>query len=765
MERESNNQEMAQRINDLETAYKILHTQYEQIAEKLLDEKSKYDGILAAIGDPMVIVDRKYKVIYQNDIATILFGENDGRYCYDVYQGKKKVCHDCALTLSWEDGKIHKIEKNMQFSKEKGFVEIAASAVKNCKNEMVSGIMIFRDITKRVQTEHELRKINMLLQSILDSTTDAILTVDNNGKIVVYNHNFVQLWSIPNAIMDSHDDGAALQYVLDQLEQPDHFLDKVKELYSSPDAKDLESIHFKDGRIVERYSKPLIIDEDNVERVWFFRDITEKYRVEVERGKLIAKLQTAVKAADAANQAKSEFLANMSHELRTPLNAILGFAQLMQRADFLEPEHRDYLQTINRSGEHLLELINDVLEISKIEAGRISLESRTFDLHAMLQNLHTLFTVKTEGKGLAFILDIAANLPRYVDADENKFRQVLINLLGNAVKFTDEGTIVLRVFLTGQRAEEIRVMVEVEDTGPGIAAEELDKVFQVFEQTAAGRRNRGGTGLGMAISRDYVRMMGGDLTCTSREGAGSIFRFAIRARKGNETDCREKERHQVICLAPGQPVPRILVAEDTKESRILLVTFLKQAGFDVRSAENGAEALDSAQKWSPQFIWMDIRMPVMDGLEATRRIKDAPGGDEIKIVAVTASALVDERESILSAGCDDLVLKPYHEADIFRVMGEQLGLTYLYEQEQNEVSAAPETALSFRNLSVLPAELRAALLQAVLELDTERTLDVVAEITLRDGVLGPMLQQLALNLEYDRLLALLESDDGKSETV
>ncbi len=479
-----------------------------------------------------------------------------------------------------------------------------------------------------------------------------------------------------------------------------------------------------------------------------------------------AELAMAMERTEAANKAKSEFLANMSHELRTPLNAILGYSQLMQRAPSLEPEHREYLQTINRSGEHLLELINDVLEISKIEAGRITLDPRTVDLHAMLQELYALFKLRADEKGLSFDLSTLHDLPRYVITDENKFRQVLINLLGNAVKFTERGGIVLRAAVQDGSPENLGLVVEVEDTGPGIAKEELHKVFQVFEQTAVGKRNLGGTGLGMAISRDYARMMGGDVTVTSRERAGSIFRLEICIQEGKESDFRKRVQPQrVIGLAPGHAIPRILVVEDNEVNRTLLGRLLKQVGFDVRKVENGAQAVDICAQWAPEFIWMDIRMPVMDGLEATRRIKAAPGGATVKIVALTASALLEERESIQDAGCDDLLFKPYLESDLFEVMAQHLKLAYLYEQEESQAFTAPETALRPQDLASLPANLRAKLLQAVLGLDTVGILATVAAIGRQDAVIGTILQKLADNLEYDRMLALLEGDNTESETV
>ena len=466
-------------------------------------------------------------------------------------------------------------------------------------------------------------------------------------------------------------------------------------------------------------------------------------------------LRRAKDAADAANRAKSEFLANMSHELRTPLNVILGYSQLMQRAPSLSPGYREYLNTINRSGEHLLGLINDVLEISKIEARRITLDPCTLNLHAMFRDLHAMFKVRTNDKGLSFELSEIRNLPRYVVADESKFRQVLINLLGNAVKFTDKGGIAVRVTTKGETSEKMRLVVEVEDTGPGIAEDELDMVFQSFEQTAAGRKSQGGTGLGMVISRNYARMMGGDITVTSRVGAGSTFRFESELKEGREADLGEMlPERRVVGLAPGQVVPRVLVVEDKEENRTLLVKLLELTGFKAREAENGEKAVELFEKYSPHFIWMDIRMPVMGGLEATRRIKAAPGGDSVKIAALTASVMEEECESILAAGCDDFVRKPCQESVLFEVMAKHLGVKYLYDEDPEETSTASEADLS--SLAALAADMHGELQNAVLELDTARTLEVVARIARQDAALGAGLKKLAENLEYDRLLDLLE---------
>ncbi len=458
-----------------------------------------------------------------------------------------------------------------------------------------------------------------------------------------------------------------------------------------------------------------------------------------------------------ANRAKSTFLSNMSHELRTPLNAVLGFAQLMERDRERRPGDVEALDAIQRSGEHLLSLINDVLSISKIEAGQLSLAESQFDPRRLVYSVEEMLRFHAEAKGIGLAFDVEDGVPATVRGDEAKLRQVLVNLLGNAIKFTDAGGVVLRAAWRDGRG-----LFEVEDTGYGIAADEIATLFEPFTQTESGRSTNEGTGLGLAISRTIVRLMGGDIRVTSELDRGTRFAFDVALARSEER-APDEERRKVSRLAPEQIVHRLLVVDDREENRLLLVRLLEAVGFQARSAENGAEAIAAWEDWQPDLIWMDMRMPVMDGLEATRLLRERERemgvSGATRIVALTASAFEQDREAILAAGCDDYVAKPYRDQTIFRKLQEHLGVAFEYEGEPGREPTEDGDGsddLSTGQFAALPGDLSAGLRTALERGDLHDAALVADAIAEHDAALARAVKAMIRQYRTDEILEYLD---------
>jgi PAS domain S-box-containing protein len=482
-----------------------------------------------------------------------------------------------------------------------------------------------------------------------------------------------------------------------------------------------------------------------------------------------AELRQAKEAAEAASRAKSSFLANMSHELRTPLNAILGFSQLLGHDESLQATQQQQLRIINRSGEHLLNLINDILEMSKIESGQIALMPSACDLSALLETLKALFALKAESKGLSLEFEQASSVPRYVRVDAGKLRQILINLLSNALKFTDRGSVQLEVSAVEHEgaSQPTRLYFKVTDTGIGIAAEEMPLLFEPFVQTRSGKTLQVGTGLGLAISYQFVQLMGGQLQVSSTPHSGSCFEFDIPIDVVGEQEVPVQSSHRrVLHLAPQQPTFRLLVAEDNAAHRQLMQQILEPLGFRVEVVENGQQAVERWERWQPHLIWMDMRMPVMDGYQAARQIRRRARGNQKrlmpKIIALTASAFQEEHGKILAAGCDDLILKPAREQEILEKLVKHLGVRYLYAEAGQPLEPTPsrlskiqkQPPLQAADLRVMPPEWIAQLQQAARMADEEAVLQLLALIPPAQVPLAKGLRQLVDEFRLDRIIEL-----------
>lgn len=642
---------------------------------------------------------------------------------------------------------------------------------------------VARDISERKQAEKEISASRERLELVLKTCQEGFWDWDFVTGEIYFSPRYKEILGYEDDELPNHLSTWKKVIFAEDFTQAL----KMIEDYNAghiPEFLATQRFYHKNGSIVYILSRAIHLKDQTgkiIRMIGTHTDITSLKQTEEA-------LQQAVLVADGANRSKSEFLASMSHELRTPLNAILGFSQIMSRENSLSIDHQKNLNIINQAGEHLLALIDDILEVSKIEAGRSNFNESSFNIRQLLHSLEQMLQLKAVSKGLKLIFQFDIHLPQYVITDEGKLRQVLLNLLGNAIKFTETGCIMLRVSVINPEncqspdTQTLMLHFEIEDTGSGIAPEEIHLLFQAFGQTETGRKSQQGTGLGLKISQKYVQLMGGKITATSILNQGSIFSFDITAGLAEEKSVSSPQLNcQVVGLTPHQPEYRILIADDVAESRLLLDKILTPIGFLVRQTDNGADTVKLWQQWQPHLILMDMQMPIMDGHEATRQIRleekkrvlencSSLPHDSLNsplktvIFALTASSFDEQRKLMISEGCDDLVRKPFQINTLLDKIREYLGLEYQYkfidqpEDNSETVSQQISQADLSNLLSTMPKDWIEKLHYGASECSDYVVLKLLEQIPDDHAILTHALKDLAENFQFAQIIRLAEKN-------
>lgn len=624
------------------------------------------------------------------------------------------------------------------------------------EQHQLSGHYCFmKDISERAKLEAERRKAELQLEkellrtkTIFNTSMDGIVVMNYKGDVVQASPGFAQMlgYTVEETLSlnlvdwDAQWTKAELQAIMTS--------DSMMPLFETKHRR-------QDGSKYDvEISYSRVILDGEILHFCICRDISDRKQKEIA-------LRRAMEAAEQANLAKSIFLANMSHELRTPLNVILGFAQVMAHDPALTPNLQEDLQTIRRSGDHLLSLINDVLDLSKIESGHCTLEETDFDLINLLDSLRNMLAERASSQGLELSFNINPDVPQFIKTDPQKLRQVLINLLGNAIKFTHQGGITLQVrHLLGETELPHQSMIEfaVIDTGVGIAPEELDYIFDAFIQAKAGKQMVSGTGLGLTISRKLLELMGGDISVRSTIGEGSTFSFRLKVTLSDDIQIIPEQGDRLILgLAPGHSHHRILVVDDRVENRLLLVRLLTQLGLEVKEASNGLEAVQLWREWQPDLTWMDIRMPILDGYEATKQIRAVEKGKSSIIIALTAQASQSDRTLALAAGCNDYMSKPFREQVLFEKMAQYLGLEYRYgESVTPETTPSVSKTLTSADLKIMSPDWISQVHEAALDLNDDRICQLIAQIPPEHKFLIETMTYLVDNFQLEAIAILTQ---------
>lgn len=638
-----------------------------------------------------------------------------------------------------------------------------------CHRDVATGDMVLEgyiaDITAHVQAKEALKTKEAHLRALIDASPDLVWVKDPHGTYLHCNRQFEELIGRSSQEIVGGND-----YDFFPAELADSFRHYDRAAMASEQARrnEEEVIFASDGRraILETMKTTIRAADGSIIGVLgMARDITERSALleEVRRHRdnleelveqRTRELSESRDLAEAASRAKSRFLSNMSHELRTPLNAILGFSRLAAEDPRQAPDQRERMEIVRKAGEHLLAVINDILDLAKIEAGKSAAEPRPFDIGAMTQELVQMLRIRAQEKGIGLDIDQSSSFPRFVRTDPGKLRQILINLVGNGIKFTEAGNVSVKLTARTRSPEERggELEVEVSDTGSGIPPESLERIFEPFVQL----ENREGTGLGLAITRKFVEVLGGTLDVESRLGTGTVFRFSIPFEAVDPEEisrlvCREGK---VLGLRGSQGV-RILVVEDHPDNRRLLEEMLLPHGFEIRFACEGGEGVETTAAWEPGLVLMDRRMPGMDGAEAARRIRALDLRPRPVILAITAHAFLEERQEMIAAGCDGVLAKPFGETELLEAIAGHLSLEPVRAGDP-PVESAPVAEVIRERLGRTGVAWKERLREALVRADMESIDGLLEELSALPE-LQAQLSSMARRFDYAGLLRHLEA--------
>jgi PAS domain S-box-containing protein len=696
--------------------------------EALSRAKDDWERTFDAVPDLICLLDSGHTILRVNQAMADKLGVSSkaavGLKCYQCVHGLEAPPDFCPHARLLEDQQPH--DGDVHEDRLGGDFHITCTPLFDQSGKLLGSVHVARDITASKQAIRALRQNETMLRDAQLVAGLGSYSFDLVAGLWSSSEVLDQILGIDAAFEHSFSGWLRLVHPDDRQMMQEYFTAEVVGKRGRFD-KEYRVVRNNDQAVrwVHGMGKLEIDGQDRVVKmIGTIQDITEHKRAEFELeqyrnhlevlvDKRTAELAEARDQAQAANRAKSVFLANMSHELRTPLTAILGFSQIMSRERNIPVQEQHNLGIILRSGEHLLALINDILDLSKIDAGRSEVDTHNVALDELFRDVVNMMRMRAEAKGLQLMLSQSADLPRFVCTDSGKLRQIIINLVGNAIKFTSSGQVVIRLAAksipTGHQ-----LSCEVEDSGVGIAQGDLERIFLPFEQT--GNKQLEGTGLGLAITRQYVEMLGGRISADSTLGKGSCFRFIITVGRVEENAQGRPVDKKVIGIESPTANLRLLIVEDQPENRLLLRCFLEPHGFQLREAVNGQEAVSVFQEWRPHVIFMDRRMPVLDGLTATRQIRSLPGGSEPVIIAVSAHSFKEEQREMLMAGCNDFLGKPFNGDSLLTLLQQHLHLHLAYAASE-AIPAAVSRLLSADDLRTLPQESLQTLHRLALEGD------------------------------------------------